>query len=79
VDRLDEIAWSFVDRPPNSVAGVAALLAYAAESEADGNEWPDSRHYFSATGQYLGCESENWSSSILAAVAPVLKKAGVRS
>jgi hypothetical protein len=73
-DEWDEIAWLFVDRPPTSGAGVAALLAYAAEHEAAGYEWPDCRHHISENGQYLGFTEEDWRSSLMAAIIPALAK-----
>jgi hypothetical protein len=59
-DELDAIAWSFVDRPPTTVASATALLAYANEYEDQGYEWPDRRDYFEADGSYSGYEEENW-------------------
>ena len=73
-DRLDEIAWSFVDRPPITVAGAAALLAYANEYEERGYEWPDRRHSFSADGSYLGNVEEGWRLSMNRALASVLAR-----
>ncbi len=71
-DRADEIAWSFVERPPTTVAGAAALLAYSSEYEERGYEWPDSRHFFEADGTYSGCEKEDWRLSMNKALAPAL-------
>jgi hypothetical protein len=78
-DEMDAIAWSFVERPPSSVAGVAALLAYAAEHEEQGYEWPDRRHNFSESGRYVGSTEEDWRSSMMAAVASALAKIGAQS
>jgi hypothetical protein len=78
-DEKDAIAWSFVDRPPSSVAAAAALLAYADEHEKQGWEWPDSRHNFSETGRHLGCTEEDWRSSVSTALATVLATMAVQS
>ena len=78
-DEKDAIAWSFVDRPPSSVAAAAALLAYADEHEKQGYQWPDSRHNFSETGRYLGCTEEDWRSSVSTALATALATMAVRS
>jgi hypothetical protein len=78
-DQHDIIAWSFVDRPPTSVAGCVALLGYATEFEAEGAEWPDCIHHFSDDGRYLGLTTKNWQSSMMAALIPELAKLGVQS
>jgi hypothetical protein len=39
--RFDEIAWSFVERPPTTVAGIAAVLKYVIEHRERGFQWPD--------------------------------------
>jgi hypothetical protein len=71
-DLLDEIAWSFVDRPPSTAAGCGALLKYAVEYEKRGHEWPDCRHHFSESGQYLGFTEENWQISVMNVTSGVL-------
>jgi hypothetical protein len=45
---LDDVTWGFVDRPPQTVAGAAALLRYADEYLATGRNWPDNRSYYDA-------------------------------
>ena len=60
-DRREEIAWSFVDRPPTTVAGFVALFKYAAE-HARVNDWPDGRFYFSY-GRFAGRVPEIWEHS----------------
>jgi hypothetical protein len=42
-DPMDEIAWSFCERPPTTINGVRALLAYAIEVEDIRTNcgWPD--------------------------------------
>jgi hypothetical protein len=74
-DRLDEIAWSFVERPPTTTAGASALLAYANEYEESGYEWPDSRHFFETDGAYLGNTEEDWRFSMNKALASILARA----
>jgi hypothetical protein len=73
VDAIDEIAWSFVDRPPTSAAGLAAILTYADEHEAAGREWPNRRHYFTAGGTYDQLVEEDWRQSLKGAVISVLQ------
>jgi hypothetical protein len=68
VDRHDAIAWSFIDRPPTTVAGVIALLRYAKEFTDAGYEWPDSRHHFD-NGLYAGRTDEQWETSLISAAA----------
>jgi hypothetical protein len=72
-DAKDEIAWSLVDRPPISAAGLAALFAYADEHEAAGYLWPDSRHYFTANGTYDHMVEEDWRRSLMTSAASVLQ------
>jgi hypothetical protein len=43
---IDDLTWSFIDQPPSTVAGVAALLSYADEHLAVGRAWPDNRGYY---------------------------------
>jgi hypothetical protein len=73
VDAIDEIAWSFVDRPPTSAAGLAAMLTYADEHEAAGRELPNRRHYFTAAGTYDQIVEEDWRQRLKAAVISVLQ------
>lgn len=70
-DAIDEIAWSFCDRPATSIEGVRAILAYAVEYEESGYEWPDSRHHYSVDGTYAGHAEEDWRKSLLRALAEV--------
>jgi hypothetical protein len=42
---LDAVTWSFVDQPPQTAAGAAALLRYADEHLASGRMWPNNRRY----------------------------------
>jgi hypothetical protein len=79
VDEKDAIAWSFVDRPPTTAAGVTAILAYADEHEAAGHEWPDSRHYFTAIGTYDRLVEEDWRASLVKAIALMLQRLAVQS
>jgi hypothetical protein len=74
-DRRDEIAWSFVDRPPTTIEGAATILAYADEHEEGGNQWPDSRHHFTAAGAYAGKTEEDWRKSLNRAIVPALRSA----
>jgi hypothetical protein len=78
-DRLDELAWSFVDRPPTTIAGASALLAYANEREEEGYEWPDCRHSFSPDGRYLGAVLEDWRLSMNNSLLGLLMQNAVRS
>ena len=71
-DRLAAIAWSFVDRPPITIAGASALLAYANEYEARGYDWPDRRHFFEPDGSYSDNIAEDWRLSMNKALASVL-------
>ena len=71
-DRKAEIAWSFVDQPPSTTKGVAAIFAYADEYEEAGYEWPDRRHHFTASGAYAGDTEEDWRQSLSRAIIPVL-------
>jgi hypothetical protein len=71
-DRKDEIAWSFVDRPPTTIEGVAAILAYGEEYEEAGNRWPMFRFRFTAAGAYAGKTKEDWHRSLNRAIIPVL-------
>ncbi len=73
-DRVDEIAWSFVDRPPSSVAAIQALLSYAGEHEAAGYLWPDARHHFEDR-RYAGYTPEDWRSSLMEAISHTLAHA----
>ncbi len=72
-DAADKIAWSLVDRPPTSGAGLAALFAYADEHEDAGYEWPDSRHHLTASGTYDYMVEEDWRQSLMTAAASVLQ------
>jgi hypothetical protein len=72
VDHEDAVAWSFVDRPPTTIEGAAAILAYADEYESGGFEWPDSRHHFTAAGAYAGRTEEDWRKSLNTAIIPAL-------
>jgi hypothetical protein len=65
-DRIDEIAWSFVDRPPTTNVGWKALLKYAAEYEDAGHGWPDCRHHLE-NGVYIGQTVEDWRSGLMRA------------
>jgi hypothetical protein len=78
-DEQTSIAWSFVDRPPSSVEGAAALIAYADEHEAQGFEWPNCRHHYSETGRHLGDTEQDCRSSMTAVAAFALSKIGVQS
>ena len=71
-DLESHIAWSFVDRPPTTIEGVAALLAYADEYEEAGYEWPDRRHHFTPGGAHTGYTEEDWRQSLNRAIIPVL-------
>jgi hypothetical protein len=71
-NAVDDIAWSFCDRPPTSVEGARAILAYAVEHEKGGCQWPDARHYFTAAGTYEGFVEEDWRSSLMEALAGAL-------
>jgi hypothetical protein len=66
-DHVDEIAWSFIDRPPTTVAGIIALLRYATEHEEKGWEWPNRRHAFEH-GVWTGYTEEDWKVSLLPAI-----------
>src|SRR5580704_3976404 len=72
-DATDGISWSFVDRPPTSPAGLAAILTYADEHESAGREWPNRRHYFTAAGTYDQIVEQDWRRTIKAAVISVLQ------
>jgi hypothetical protein len=37
-----------------------------------GHEWPDCRHRFSESGQYLGFTEENWQISVMNVTSGVL-------
>jgi hypothetical protein len=67
-DRIwDELTWSLVDQPPRTIAGVAALLAYAVEYVTiTGLEWPDNRSYFDDG------EDVEWSRALLRALGSAL-------
>lgn len=66
-DALDALTWSFIDRPPSTVAGAAAVLAYAVEYVAvTGLEWPDNRSYFDDG------EDVEWSRGLLQALGSAL-------
>jgi hypothetical protein len=39
-DAEDEAACAILDTPPTTLEGVAAILAYAAEYERKGDQWP---------------------------------------
>jgi hypothetical protein len=78
-DRLDEIAWSFVDRPPTTIAGASALLAYANEHEEKGYQWPGRRHSFSPDGRHLGYVEEDWRLSMNNSLIALLVQKAVRS
>jgi hypothetical protein len=71
-DRKEEIAWSFVDRPPTTTKGVAAIFAYADEHEGAGHEWPNRRRHFTTSGVYAGWTEEDWHRSLNRAIIPVL-------
>ena len=45
-DRADEVEWELLNVEPTSIEGAAALLAYAAEFERDGNMWGRLRRGF---------------------------------
>jgi hypothetical protein len=70
--KLTGIAWSFVERPPVSAAGIAALLAYASEHEDAGYLWPGARHHFSEAGEYLCAKEIDWRKEMNEAVAAAL-------
>jgi hypothetical protein len=72
-DRREEIAWSFVDRPPTTVAGFVALFKYAAE-HARVNDWPDGRFRFSY-GRFAGRVPEIWEHSLLKTAGDALPAA----
>jgi hypothetical protein len=76
-DRKDEIAWSFVDRPPTTIEGVAAILAYGEEYEEAGDEWPMYRFRFTAAGAYAGKTEEDWRRSLNRAIVPALRSAPI--
>ena len=66
-DAWDAITWSFIDRPPRTIRGVAALLAYAVEYVAvTGLEWPDNRSYFDDG------EDVEWTRALLRALGSAL-------
>ena len=71
-DHEVAVAWSFVDRPPTTIEGAAAILAYADEYEEAGYEWPNSRHHFTAAGAYAGNTEEDWRKSLNRAIIPAL-------
>ena len=74
-DHEAAVAWSFVDRPPHTIEGVAALLLYADEYEEAGYEWPDRRHHFTPGGAHVGYTEEDWRQSLNRAIIPVLRSA----
>jgi hypothetical protein len=43
IEAVDQVAFSFIERPPKLPAEAAVLLAYIREFEAAGCEWPDLR------------------------------------
>jgi hypothetical protein len=45
---LSDITWGFIDRPPQTVASVAALMQYVDEYLESGRDWPDNRSYYDA-------------------------------
>jgi hypothetical protein len=74
-DRIDEIAWSLIDRPPTTLSGMVALMRYAKEHVDDGFEWPTGRHQFE-NGVWTGCIEEPWESSLIVAIADGLTQIG---
>jgi hypothetical protein len=64
----DDLLWSFVDRPPTTVAGAAALLRYAAQWYAEGHEC-DNRSY------YDDGEDLPWLVAVVKAVGSTLEEA----
>jgi hypothetical protein len=76
-DKIDQLAWSFVDRPPTTVAGLAALTAYVVETWDDGMQWPDCRHTIEA-GVYKGYTEEDWAESMFGAISTALTKIAER-
>lgn len=74
-DHKSELAWSFIERPPQTVPGAIALLEYAVEYTEAGNEWPDRRHYFEG-GRHVGHDEDvEWEISLMGAVASGLRQA----
>jgi len=67
-DRIDELSWSLVDRPPTTIAGRKALLKYAAEYQDAGYDWPDCRHHLE-NGVYIGHTVEDWRDCLMRLVA----------
>jgi hypothetical protein len=67
----DEIAWRLIDNPPVTIAGAAALLAYAAEFVQSGSEWPDRRDDEDRP-------TEGWSSDLHESLARVLSAAALK-
>lgn len=65
---LDVLIWSFIDQPPTTVAGVAALLTYAEEYLADGRQWPDNRSYFD------GGDDVPWEQALLRTAGSALQR-----
>jgi hypothetical protein len=74
-DRKDEIAWSFVDQPPTTTEGVAAILAYGEEYEEAGHQWPMYRFHFTVAGAYAGKKGEDWRKSLNRAIVPAFRSA----
>lgn len=64
-EAADEIALRLIGEPPVSVAGVAALLSYAAELVAEGGLWPDMED--DLHGQ------EGWQHHVIARAAETLR------
>jgi hypothetical protein len=67
-DRIDEIAWSLIDRPPTTIVGRKALLKYAAEYQDAGYDWPDCRHHLE-NGVYIGHSVEDWRDGLMRVIA----------
>ena len=69
----DDLSWGFLDKPPTTVAGVAALLTYAEEHLAAGYRWPDNRAY------YDDGEDVDWQRGLMKTMGLTLQRLAAQS
>jgi hypothetical protein len=78
-DARDAGAFSFINRPPVTTAGVVALIAYTEEHEHVGYEWPNLLHYYDNAGRHLDSVDYDWRQNLMRALASCCERLAVQS
>lgn len=66
---VDDLSWGLVEIQPTTLAGIAALISYAAEHQENGDGWPDR--------ETEGGDVRPWIDDLLVSLATAARALGI--